>query len=136
MSGQRDRVVYYLDEGLPDYVAGWMQRVGLEFESVQPSTPDPALIRAMGAIGHRCVWVTQDLRSRREHRSLILNEGISVAWIKCGNATKLKKAFLVISFAYRFKRRLEKSEAPLYFEVREVRYGGIPSAVVSVQTEL
>ena len=136
MRCSEDKVVYYLDEGLPDYVADWMKKVGLAFEAVKPSTPDHLLIRTIGECRHRGVWITQDLGSRREHRSLILNQGISVAWIKCGNATRLKKAFLVFSFAYRFKRHLELADAPLYFEVREIRYGGKPSAVVSVQTKL
>ena len=104
MTKSCSEVVYYLDEGLPNYVADWMKRVGLEFVAVQPSTPDNVLIRAIGELRHRGVWVTQDLRSRHEHRSLIMNQGISVAWIDCGNATRLKRAFLVVSFAYGIHR--------------------------------
>lgn len=136
MTNTRGEVVYYLDEGLPYYVADWMKRVGLSFVAVRPSTPDPDIIREIGAFEHRGVWVTQDLGARRHHRSLIVNEGISVAWIDCGNATKLTKAYLVVSFAYMSRQQLGDACGPVYFSVSEGSGGEFPRASVKVLTEL
>lgn len=136
MTKSCSEVVYYLDEGLPNCVADWMKRVGLAFVAVQPSTPDNVLIREIGEFRHRGVWVTQDLRSRHEHRNLIIDQGISVAWIDCGNATKLKRAFLVVSFAYMSRQRLRDSIAPVYFSVSENLRGELPGASVSVLAKI
>ena len=136
MTNTGSDVVYYLDESLPYYVAEWMQRVGLSFVTVEKSTPDQDIIRDIGALRHRGVWVTRDLGSRRQYRGLIENQGISVAWINCGNATKLTQAFLVVSFAYMSRERLRDAIGPVYFNVSESLRGELPGASVSVLTKI
>lgn len=136
MTKSCSEVVYYLDESLPYYIAEWMQRVGMSFVAVEKSKPDQEIIRDIGAFRHRGVWVTRDLGSRLQYRGLIVNEGISVAWINCGNATKLTQAFLVVSSAYMSRQRLRDANGPVYFNVRESLRGELPGASVSVLAKI
>lgn len=127
---------FYLDEGLPRALATGLTRLGAPTTSVEPSTSDQEIIRMAGRRGRRGVWITRDLGSRRHFRSLILDHGISVAWIRDENAPNLKKAFLVLSFVYRYSSMLRTTEEPLYFVVRERVIGGLPSTVVKTTTDL
>lgn len=129
-------VHYFLDEGLPSVLAVGLKRLGASATAIEPSTPDQEVIRLVGRCGKRGVWVTRDLESRRRFRNLILEQGISVAWIRDNNGPNLKLAFMVLSFIYRYTGRLENAYAPLYFVVRERYIDGVPSAVVSCTTEL
>lgn len=59
-----------------------------------------------------------------------------MAWIRDKNAPNLKKAFMVLSFIYRYAGKLENTDVPLYFVVRERVVDGLPSAVVTTTTDL
>ena len=136
MTGTTNDLHFFLDEGLPRVLAIGLTRLGAPATSVEPSTPDDKIIRQVGRHGLRGVWVTRDLDSRRHFRHLILDQGISVAWIRDKNAPNLKKAFMVLSFIYRYSGKLENTDVPLYFVVRERTVDGLPSAVVTTTTDL
>lgn len=137
MTDVGNEVVYYLDEGLPHYIVDWMHRVGLQFVAVERAKPDQEIIRDIGAASrHRGVWVTRDLSTRRQYRGLIANQGISVAWVDCGNAPKLKQAFLVVSFAYMSREVLLAADGPAYFTVSESERGEFPRAVISLSAAI
>ena len=131
-----DGVRFYLDEGLPDVIASGLVRLGVSVEPVARGSKDPETIEELSRYGCHGVWITKDMRARVRHRRDILRSGISVAWIRCGNASTLTMAFLVLSFVYRYRGRIGESTAPLYFDVRERVTRGVPSAVVRVSREL
>ena len=127
---------FYLDEGLPGVIAQGLTRLGVTVEPVVRGSKDPATIAELGRFGCHGVWITKDRRARVQHRDAILRSGISVAWINCGNASRLTMAFLVLSFVYRYGGRIGVSKEPLYFDVRERVTRGVPSAVVRLSREL
>lgn len=131
-----DAVRFYLDEGLPDVIASGLVRLGVSVEPVARGSMDPEIIEDLSWFGCQGVWITKDMRARVRHRREILRGGISVAWIRCGNASTLTMAFLVLSFVYRYRGRIGESAVPLYFDVRERVTRGVPSAVVRVSVEL
>ncbi len=122
---------FYFDEGLSPHMAAGLPRAGFNCEAVGRQTRDQDLIAEMGnAHGRLSVWLTRDLRSKRSHRTEILDAGISVAWIRDQNGSAAKQCFLVYSFMYRYREMVADAPSPLYFEVRERITNGIPNAVV------
>lgn len=117
-------------------IAQGLIRLGVTVEPVARGSKDPVTIADLGQFGCHGVWITKDRRARVQHRDAILRSGISVAWINCGNASRLTMAFLVLSFVYRYRGRIGESVVPLYFDVRERVTRGVPSAVVRVSGEL
>ena len=126
---------YFLDEGLPHYIASGIQRFGFECRPVPRSTSDQEIIKDIGVrYGNLGVRIARDLQSRTKHRKDIIDAGISVAWIIDENGTPAKQCFLVYNFVYRYGDMIANSSAPLYFDVRERLTKNIPSAVVKKVT--
>lgn len=122
---------YFLDEGLPHYIASGIQRFGFECYPVPRSTSDEEIIKDIcGRYSNLGVWIARDLQSRTRHRREIVESGISVAWIADENGTPAKQCFLVYNFVYRYGNMIADSSTPLYFDVRERLTKDIPSAVV------
>ena len=125
-----------LDEDLNWRIADGLHRLGVKIDPVEPGTKDSDVARSLSEFQHRGVWITADKRARREIPDLIINEGISVAWIEVQNASSLKQAYLVYSFIYAYMELIRDSDIPLYFHVREGTARGIPRASIDVKEEL
>ena len=127
---------FYLDENLPGRLTGLLRGLKVPIDSVQHGIGDEEILRRVGQHGHLGVWITQDLAAKNDHRSAILESGISIAWLHSGSGPPLKPVLLAVAFVYRFSPQVEASDVPLYFDVREVSLPDGTSAVASVQTEL
>lgn len=123
---------YYLDEGLSPALAVGLQRFKFRCTRLPDGTADEVSIRRIGdEHGRFGVWVSRDLGSVEQHRRDILDAGISVALIRDENGSGAKHCFLVYTFAYQYRETISRSDVPLYFEVTEQMFDGIPNAVVS-----
>lgn len=131
-----DEVRFFLDENLPRKLTSFLEALEVPIGPLERGIGDDEVVRRVGVFGHRGVWVTQDLAARDDHRTAILESGISVAWLHSGSGPPLKAAFLALSFLYRFWTRIEESKVPLYFDVKEVGYPRGPSAVVYERRDL
>lgn len=127
---------FYLDENLSRRLTSLLRGMKVPIDSVQRGIDDEEIVRRIGAHRHRGVWITQDLAAKNDHRSAILESGISIAWLHSGSGPPLKPVLLAVAFVYRFSPQVEASDVPLYFDVREVSLPNGTSAVASVQTEL
>ena len=134
--GDEAAATFLLDEDLNWRIAEGLKRLRVKIEPVTPGTKDADVIRSLSKFGHRGVWITADQRARRQFPDMIINHGITVAWINAQNATSLKQGFLVYSFIYAHMRRIQTSDVPLYFHVQEGSYRGNPATLVDVKMDL
>lgn len=125
-----------LDEDLNWRIADGLRHLGVKIKPVQKGTKDTEIIKNLSKFRQRGVWITADQRARREYSVQIMNAGISVAWIDVHNASSLKQGFLVYSFVYAYLGLIQASDVPLYFNVREGAFRGIPAALIDVKREL
>ena len=125
-----------LDEDLNWRIADGLHHLGVKIKPVPKGTKDSEVIRSLSEFRQQGVWITADQRARRQFPDLIINEGISVAWIEVQNASSLKQAYLVYSFIYAYMGLIQTSDIPLYFHVREGRHRGIPRASIDVKEDL
>ena len=127
---------FFLDENLPRRLARFLKELDYEIESVVKGSEDPAIIDSISVHGHRGVWLTQDLAARRDFRLKIMRANISVAWFRSGSDSKRKTAFMVTSFIYQYQSLLLNAAKPLYFDVREREFGGIPRLRVQTSASI
>ena len=129
-------VRYLLDEDLNWRIADGLRRLGVKIEAVVRGTSDSEVVRSLSQLQNRGVWITADVRARRQMPDLIVNQGISVAWIDVQNASSLKQGYLVYSFVYGYMRTIQSSDVPLYFHVQEGSHLGIPRALIDMKDDL
>lgn len=123
-------VRFVLDERFSPVLETGFRRLGFRTERFPNGTKDPVIIEDLAASEGPGIWVTQDLDSARDHRKLIEDAGISVAFVRGDNPSLMKTGFLTLSFMYRFQAEVA-AYPNRYYLVREVVAEGRPRAVVA-----
>ena len=86
---QPNQVIYLYDESLPEKFVAALIAAGFLIVPPVKGQKDEKLIPDMGKAGH--TWLTKDHRARAEHEPLLLQEKISVVWVRGLTHSKKKK---------------------------------------------
>ena len=147
-------ILFLLDQCLSYRIAREVTRVtGFSITSVRNEWPDRNLdinppgdweiIPHLGAkAGHRGVWITADWGAFRQHSQLILNNRISVLWLRGAESrnfptlSRLQQTQILVAVIATAHRLISESDSPVFLLASLDPTSGLPPVLERLQGTL